>query len=93
MIEELIGKGQQLDAINFAFETGLQDKYPPVPLLKSFLKESKKASSSVSEDRNNSGQATVSLFHLFYYIVNEILTAKKEEEMFKKNFNLLLLFV
>jgi len=37
MIEELINKGQQLDAINFSFEAGLQDKYPPVPLLKSFL--------------------------------------------------------
>lgn len=56
MIEELIRKGQHLDAINFAFEAGLQDKYPPVPLLKSFLKESNKVSSSVSEERNNSGQ-------------------------------------
>ncbi|KAG1348251.1 FRIGIDA-like protein 4a [Cocos nucifera] len=57
IIEELISKGQQLDAINFAYEAGLQDKFPPVPLLKSFLKDSKKATSSSSEDRNNSGQA------------------------------------
>ena len=77
MIEELIGKGQQLDAINFAFEAGLLVKYPPVPLLKSFLRESKKASSSVSDDRSNSGHATVSLFDLFYCIVNDILIAKK----------------
>lgn len=55
MIEELICKGQQLDAINFAFEAGLQYKYPPVPLLKSFLQESKKVSSPVSEDLNNCG--------------------------------------
>jgi hypothetical protein len=58
MIEELISKGQQLDAINFVYEAGLQDKFPPVPLLKSVLKESKKTSSSISDDRNNSGQAT-----------------------------------
>ncbi|ONK74324.1 uncharacterized protein A4U43_C03F5070 [Asparagus officinalis] len=58
MIQELISKGHQLDAINFVYEAGLQDKFPPVPLLKSFLKESKKASTPVSEDRNNSGQAT-----------------------------------
>lgn len=76
MIEELISKGQQLDAINFVYEAGLQDKFPPVPLLKSILEESKKASSSITEDRNNSGQATVSHLTWFLaclvYIVSEI---------------------
>nr|CAD1828060.1 unnamed protein product [Ananas comosus var. bracteatus] len=57
IIEELIAKGQHLDAVNFAYEAGLQDKFPPVPLLKSFLKDSKKFQSSNSEDNNNSGQA------------------------------------
>ena len=61
IIEELISKGQQLDAINFAYEAALQDKFPPVPLLKSFLKDSKKGTSSSSEDRNSSGQAVVCL--------------------------------
>ncbi|PKA59748.1 Protein FRIGIDA [Apostasia shenzhenica] len=55
IIEELISKRQQLDAINFAYESGLQDKYPAVPLLKSFLKDAKKAASVISEERNNSG--------------------------------------
>ncbi|CAL9124425.1 unnamed protein product [Musa acuminata var. zebrina] len=55
IIEELISTGHQLDAINFAYEAGLQDKFPPVPLLKSFLEDSKKATST-SEDRNNYGQ-------------------------------------
>ncbi|RRT40667.1 hypothetical protein B296_00046776 [Ensete ventricosum] len=55
IIDELISNGHQLDAINFAYEAGLQDKFPPVPLLKSFLKDSKKATST-SEDRNNCGQ-------------------------------------
>ncbi|CAL9080180.1 Frigida-like protein [Musa troglodytarum] len=55
IIEELISNGHQLDAINFAYEAGLQDKFPPVPLLKSFLKDSKKATLT-SEDRNNCGQ-------------------------------------
>ncbi|KAI0527058.1 hypothetical protein KFK09_002654 [Dendrobium nobile] len=57
IVEELILKGQQLDAINFAYESGLQDKYPPVPLLKSFLKDAKKAAALISEERNNTGQA------------------------------------
>lgn len=57
IVEELIGKGQQLDAVNFAYEAGLQNKFPPVPLLKSFLKGSKKVPTSTSDDRNNTGQA------------------------------------
>ncbi|XP_077247807.1 FRIGIDA-like protein 4b [Tasmannia lanceolata] len=43
IIEELISKGQQVDAVHFCFEAGLVDKFPPVPLLKSHLKDSKKA--------------------------------------------------
>ncbi|RWV86519.1 hypothetical protein GW17_00051582 [Ensete ventricosum] len=58
IIDELISNGHQLDAINFAYEAGLQDKFPPVPLLKSFLKDSKKATST-SEDRNNCGQTAL----------------------------------
>lgn len=81
MIEELIRKGQQLDAINFAFEAGLLDKYPPVPLLKSFLKDSKKVSSSISEDGNNSGQATVSRFCLV--ILSDVWSPKIEEMFFR----------
>lgn len=57
IVEELIVKGQQLDAINFAYESGIQDKFPPVPLLKSYLKDAKKAAALMSEERNNSGQA------------------------------------
>lgn len=57
MIEELIRKGQKLDAINFAYEAGLQDKFLPVPLLKSFLKDSNKASALALKDGTNSAQA------------------------------------
>ncbi|XP_044985298.1 FRIGIDA-like protein 4a isoform X2 [Hordeum vulgare subsp. vulgare] len=42
IIEELITKGQQLDAVNFAYEAGLLEKFSPVPLLKTYLEDSKK---------------------------------------------------
>ncbi|KAL0718966.1 hypothetical protein Bca4012_068289 [Brassica carinata] len=42
MIEELISRGQQLDAVHFTYEVGLVDKFPPVPLLKSYLRDAKK---------------------------------------------------
>ncbi|KAG6502133.1 FRIGIDA-like protein 4a [Zingiber officinale] len=56
IIEELIDKGHQLDAINFAYEASLQDKFPPISLIQSFLKDLKK-STSASGDSNTSGQA------------------------------------
>jgi len=59
MIEELISKGQQLDAVHFTYEVGLVDKFPPVPLLKSFLKDAKKVAASILEDPNNAGRAAV----------------------------------
>ncbi|CAI9118466.1 OLC1v1020042C2 [Oldenlandia corymbosa var. corymbosa] len=59
MIEELISRGQQVDAVHFTFEVGLVDKYPPVPLLKAFLKDAKKVATSILEDPNNSGRAAV----------------------------------
>ncbi|KAJ6828242.1 FRIGIDA-like protein 4a [Iris pallida] len=58
IVEELIGKGQQLDAINFAYEAGLQDKFTPVPLLKSFLEDSQKVTSAAPEDQNCQANAS-----------------------------------
>lgn len=60
MIEELISRGQQVDAVHFTYEVGLADKFPPVPLLKAFLKDAKKAAAAILEDPNNFGRAAVS---------------------------------
>ncbi|XP_019168079.1 PREDICTED: FRIGIDA-like protein 4a [Ipomoea nil] len=57
MIEELISRGQQLDAVHFSCEVGLVDKFPPVPLLKDFLKDAKKSAAAILEDPSNSGRA------------------------------------
>lgn len=60
MIEELISRGQQVDAVHFTYEVGLADRFPPVPLLKAYLKDAKKAATAILEDPNNSGRAAVS---------------------------------
>ncbi|KAI9115152.1 hypothetical protein K1719_014165 [Acacia pycnantha] len=57
LIGELISKGQQLDAVHFTYEVGLVDRFPPVPLLRAFLKDAKKAAASILEDPNNAGRA------------------------------------
>lgn len=64
MIEELISKGQQVDAVHFTYEVGLVDKFPPVPLLKAYLIDSKKAATSLMEDPNN-GKAAVCVLSYF----------------------------
>lgn len=71
MIEELISRGQQLDAVHFTYEVGLVDKFRPVPLLKAFLKDARKAAASILEDPNNLGRAAV--FFFFLYILSSLL--------------------
>jgi len=43
-VEILVNSGKQIEAVNFAHAFGLVDKFPAVPLLKAYLKDSKKAS-------------------------------------------------
>ncbi|KAK6940392.1 Frigida-like [Dillenia turbinata] len=45
VIEVLINSGRQIDAVNLAFAFELTEQFSPVSLLKSYLKDAKKASS------------------------------------------------
>ncbi|ONI13593.1 hypothetical protein PRUPE_4G232500 [Prunus persica] len=54
LIQKLVSKGKHLLAVKFISEFDLTDKFPPVPLLKSYLKESKKLAKKVCKDGNNS---------------------------------------
>ncbi|KAK4573408.1 hypothetical protein RGQ29_031391 [Quercus rubra] len=47
VIEVLVISGRQIDAVNLAFAFELTEQFSPVPLLKSYLKEARKASSPV----------------------------------------------
>ncbi|XXG55485.1 hypothetical protein AAC387_Pa03g3145 [Persea americana] len=57
LIQKLISKGKQLDAVNFAYAFEIVDKFPPVPLLKAYLKEAKKVAQEVRRKGNNSTQS------------------------------------
>ncbi|KAM6553839.1 hypothetical protein CsatB_014601 [Cannabis sativa] len=54
LIHKLIKKGKQLLAIKFIFEYELTDKFPPVPLLKDYVKDSKKIAKKVCKEGKNS---------------------------------------
>lgn len=47
VIEVLVNSGRQIDAVNLAFAFELTVQFSPVPLLKSYLKEAKKAPTPV----------------------------------------------
>lgn len=59
LIQKLVSKGKHLLAVKFISEFGLTDKFPPVPILKSYVKESKKLAKKVCKDGNNSRQSMV----------------------------------
>ncbi|BAT96947.1 hypothetical protein LR48_Vigan11g151900 [Vigna angularis] len=47
VIEVLVNSGRQIDAVNLAFAFDLTEQFSPVTLLKSYLKDARKASSPV----------------------------------------------
>lgn len=61
VIEVLINSGRHIDAVNLAFAFNITEQFSPVLLLKSYLKEARKASSPVKQgNMSPSGQNEVS---------------------------------
>lgn len=54
VIEVLVNSGRQIDAVNLAFAFELTEQFFPVPLLKSYLKEARKASTPVKTGNTSS---------------------------------------
>lgn len=59
LIEKLNRKGRQLDAVKFVYALNAVDIFPPIPLLKAYITESKKMAHGVRKKGNNSLQAQV----------------------------------
>lgn len=58
VIDELVKSGKEIEAVYFAFESGLTERFPPISLLKSYLKNSKKNASTISKNGNSSMAAS-----------------------------------
>lgn len=61
IIDELVKSGKEIEAVYFASESGLTERFSPVALLKSFLRNSKKNATIILKNGNNSLAATVCL--------------------------------
>ena len=76
--------------MNFAYEAGLQEKFPPVPLLKSYLEDSKKTSTAASDNSStSSGQSgvrintTATLKYLLNFLIERavlLLTVQQQQQ-------------
>lgn len=60
IIGELIKNGQEIEAVYFASESDLTERFDPVSLIKSYLRNSKKNATSILKNGNYSNAATVS---------------------------------
>lgn len=58
IIDELVKSGKEIEAVYFAYEAGLTERFIPVSLLKSYLRNSKKNASTILKNGNNSMAAT-----------------------------------
>lgn len=57
IIDELVNTGKEIEAIHFASEAGLTERFPPISLLKSYLKNSKKNATTILKNGKNSSAA------------------------------------
>ncbi|KAK9142458.1 hypothetical protein Syun_011858 [Stephania yunnanensis] len=58
IIDELVKSGKEVEAVYFAYESGLTERFPPVSLLKSYLKNSRKHGNALLKNKNYSTAAT-----------------------------------
>ncbi|OWM89916.1 hypothetical protein CDL15_Pgr012553 [Punica granatum] len=58
IIDELVRMSKEIDAVYFATESGLTERFPPASLLKSFLKNSRKNATDALKKGNNSAVAS-----------------------------------
>ncbi|KAK7358316.1 hypothetical protein VNO77_00243 [Canavalia gladiata] len=58
IIDELIKNGKEIEAIYFASESGLTERFPPINLLKSYHRNYKKNITTISKKGNNNQAAT-----------------------------------
>ncbi|KAL6638033.1 hypothetical protein ACP70R_025605 [Stipagrostis hirtigluma subsp. patula] len=81
IINELITKGQQLDAVNFAYEAGLQEKFPPVPLLKSYLEDSKKIPTPSDNLATSTGQSGINANKKEQYALRAVMKCVEDHKL------------
>lgn len=64
VVQRLISKDKQILAVKFIFEFELTDEFPPVPLLKAHVMDSKRSAQKIRRSGKNSRQSLVIFSYL-----------------------------
>lgn len=59
IIDELVKNGKEIEAVYFASESDLTERFPPINLLNSYVQNYKKNIATILANGNNSHAATV----------------------------------
>ncbi|KAK9706038.1 hypothetical protein RND81_07G100800 [Saponaria officinalis] len=84
-IEELVANGKEVEAVYFAFDSGLTERFQPVSLLKSFARKSRKNSTDILKNGHNTSKATNEANSMELSSINSIIKCVEEfqiEEQF-----------
>ncbi|XP_077211173.1 truncated FRIGIDA-like protein 1 [Tasmannia lanceolata] len=88
-LQKLVSKGKQLQAAKFIYNSELMDKFPPIPLLKAYLKESEKAAQEIRKKGNHSAEshnfATGEEIHAVKEVIKFVRGYKLESEFSSMN--------
>lgn len=84
VIDVLVNTGRQIDAVNLSYAFGLTEKYAPVPLLKSYLKEVRKLFNAKSGSMSPGAQVgfLVCFFNFLVLFFMTCLTVRSSDILF-----------
>jgi hypothetical protein len=72
IIDELVKNGKEIEAVYFASESGLTERFQPIKLLESYVRNYKNNIATILMNGNNSQAATVwtTTFSIQFHIVH-----------------------
>ncbi|GMH18026.1 hypothetical protein Nepgr_019867 [Nepenthes gracilis] len=81
VIDELVKIGKEIEAIYFASESGLTDRFHPIGLIKSYLRNSKKNATAILKNGNYSTSATYESNNLELNSIRTIIRCVEEHNL------------
>ncbi|OUZ99923.1 Frigida-like [Macleaya cordata] len=81
IIDELVKSGKEIEAVDFACESGLTERFPPVSLLRSYLRNSRKNANTMLKNGHYNAAATESASNLELNSLKAIIRCVEEHKL------------
>ncbi|KAF7831306.1 FRIGIDA-like protein 1 [Senna tora] len=80
LVQKLVDKGKHVMAVKYVFEFNLNDKIPPVPILKACVDEANKLAKRLSQEGKPLSEVTAREIHALKTVIKVIVSHKLESE-------------